>query len=243
MSDAPSERAKRAVPSAKIKRIIKLERYDIIQAFNEVREAKLKTRIVGFKEIGEKWGVKPGTLRQYWSKYSRGLLDPGMPLTAKDAELTARGAHEKQLGLLRRAQAILLGGTEDTLTQIERTHAKGSKVMKLMKKHEMMELLRALKYTNEMIAMTERGYLALLDEYAEKMREREKQAVGTEVHAAVEMMTDEAKAIRALHAMNGEEAGVEASHEIVEAPAPPEPTPEVSETPPENLPQWNRPTT
>lgn len=241
MSEKPS--VKKAVPRAPIKRIIKLERYDIIQAFNEVREAKLKTRNVGFKEIADKWGVNKDTLRQYWSKYSRGLLDPGMPLTAKDSELTARGAHEKQLGLLRRAQAILLGGTEDVLTQIERTHAKGAKVMRVMKKHEMMEMLRALKYTNEMINSTERGYLALLDEYAEKTREREKQAVGTEIHAAVEVMTDEAKAIRALHAMH-EAANGDTVEDIVNPDREEdEGYMQTSHPISPDLPEWNRPTT
>lgn len=186
-------------------RIRKIERYDVMQAFKDVWEAKQKSRNVNYKAIAEKWSVNSGTLRQYWSEFTKGRLDPGLPMTTKDVELTARGAHEKQLLLLKRTQAFLLSGMDEGLMQIERGHAKGGKVVGLMKRYDFMETIRMLKATNEMIAHTERGYLALLDEYSARMKQNEKQLVGEELHRAAETMTDEARAIRALQGMATEQ--------------------------------------
>ena len=213
----------------------KIESYNLMQAFGEVWKAKQHSKNIGFAAIAEKWGEKEGTLRQYWSLYTRGRLDPGLPLTAKDVEMTARAAHEKQLALLRRMQGLLLSGADEMLMKVERSHAKGAKVMVELKKNDGMELMRALKHTNEMIVQTERGYLALLDEYSAKTRERETQIVGKEVHATIETMTTEARAMRALQEMENQ----------TDAPTEP-PTIEIESSPAVPVtepPKWNRPTT
>lgn len=171
------------------------------KAVIEIYRRKQKTNNPNYREVAEKYGVGVATLREYWCRYTKGRLDIGIPELAIKKEREPRLVHEKQLTLLRRAQAMLVASIDEALLKVERETMKrrSAKIVRArMKEYGAMEMFRSLDTVCRMISASEKGYLAMLDEYRDKLRAAEKAAMGTEVHATVEQMSESEMAAKAL---------------------------------------------
>lgn len=179
--------------------IVKLE-YKL--AFQEVCRAKERTRKIGFQQIANKYpNVSAAVLRKYWSLWMKGQLDPGVAISVKYLEISSKDTHERQLSMLKRWQFVLMAASQQTIELTEKMQVTAGDVFDVVKQYNGLEVLRALKFINEMIMQVEKGYLAILDEYHAKLHAREVKAVGgMEVHSQAVKMNDEMRALAAMNA-------------------------------------------
>lgn len=76
-------------------------------ALNEIIEAKKLIPNPGYKTVAAKHGVSPGSLRQVYSKYSRGLIILGQNLSPAEKEIQINIEQIRQLRLIDDAEKYI----------------------------------------------------------------------------------------------------------------------------------------
>lgn len=168
----------------------------------EVIERKRLNFQVDYKAIAIRTGTSAGTLRNLYSRFLKGEIDMGEPVTAEEKRLDERVEHEKQLGLARRLRKNILDGFHGTIVNTEAAAGDTGDPM-AYQKTGVMQIVKDLKLVNALINELEKGYMAILDE-ERASREASMKRAGVpggpamDVEAQVVNANDEQRALMAL---------------------------------------------
>jgi hypothetical protein len=174
-------------------------------ALLEVIERKKREDRVDYRTISQKHGVSCNSLRKLWVFFKRGQIDFGRPETLMEKEVDARVQHERKMNLLRRHLELLLNVYEGQIFKAGDAVVKKNAVQ-AYEKVGLQKILRELKTLSDLIGVTEKGYLAIIDEYNAAHAAQEKQATARpvmDVETKVSSATDEHRALQALGTMGG----------------------------------------
>lgn len=170
-----------------------------IRALREMEQLKkvLPWHAIDLPGLAKKHRISYKYLRFLSAMQNQGRIRINEEYVAQTTELTEKEAHEKQLQLLREHRNLLMLALEDAQVAMKKTRRTGKKILQVMKRHGAEQVVKMLAQTTGLIAMTERGYLALLDEYRERLSLREKRVGAVEVSEAEleknrELTTEEA---------------------------------------------------